>query len=77
MQYDNIVLTLDGNFITGESEDISMALGLLLCVYFLFGIQYPKGLKKTLTFLECVVLKLKDAAGLPLTVKRVYNSICE
>lgn len=77
MLYDHIVLTLDGQLITEESEDISMALGLLLCLYFVFGIQYPKGLKKTLTFLECVVLKLKDAAGLPVTVKRVYNSICE
>ncbi|XP_077103082.1 sterile alpha motif domain-containing protein 3-like [Siphateles boraxobius] len=76
MQYDHIVIMLDGQSITEESEDISMALGLVLCVYFLFGIQYPKGLKKTLTFLECVVLKMKDAAGLPVTIKRVYNSIC-
>ncbi|XP_053370935.1 sterile alpha motif domain-containing protein 3-like isoform X1 [Clarias gariepinus] len=77
MQYDHIVLMLDGQLITNESEDISMALGLLLCIYFAFGIEYPKGLKKTLTFLECVVLKLKDAARLPVTVKRVYNSVCE
>lgn len=45
MQYDHIVLTLDGQLITDESEDISMALGLLLCIYFAFGIEYPKGLK--------------------------------
>ncbi|XDV22736.1 hypothetical protein PO909_027579 [Leuciscus waleckii] len=75
MQYDHIAIMLDGQSITEESEDISMALGLVLCVYFLFGIQYPKGLKKTMTFLECVVLKMKDPAGLPVTIKRVYNSI--
>ncbi|XP_026065903.1 uncharacterized protein LOC113048340 [Carassius auratus] len=45
-----------------QYDHISMTLGLILCIYFLFGIQYPKGLKKTLTFLECVVLKMKDAA---------------
>ncbi|XDV25431.1 hypothetical protein PO909_029351 [Leuciscus waleckii] len=76
MQYDHIAIMLDGQSITEESEDISMALGLVLCVYFLFGIQYPKRLKKTMTFLECVVLKMKDTAGLPVTIKRVYNSIC-
>ncbi len=30
VQYDHIVLTLDGQLITEESEDISTALGLLL-----------------------------------------------
>ncbi|XP_073709417.1 sterile alpha motif domain-containing protein 3-like [Misgurnus anguillicaudatus] len=50
MQYDHISLVLDGQLVTEESEDISMALGLLLCIYFTFEIQYPKGLKKTLTF---------------------------
>lgn len=39
VQYDHIVLMLDGQLIT---EDISTTLGLLLCVYFVFGIQYPK-----------------------------------
>lgn len=34
MQYDHIVIMLDGQSITEESEDISMALGLVLCVYF-------------------------------------------
>ena len=77
MQYDHISLSMDGQVITEESDDISMALELLLRVYFVFRIQYPKGLTKTLTFLECVVLKLKDAGKLPVTVKRVYNSICE
>lgn len=39
MQYNHIVFTLDGQLITEESEDISMALGLLLCVYFACGIE--------------------------------------
>ncbi len=56
MHYDHIVLTLDGQLITEDSEDITMALGLLSCL------QSIKGLKKTLTFLECAVLKLNDAA---------------
>ncbi|ROI15095.1 hypothetical protein DPX16_16941, partial [Anabarilius grahami] len=38
-QYDHIVFTLDGQLITEESEDILMAQGLLLCVYFAFGIE--------------------------------------
>jgi len=34
MQYDHIVLTMDGQVITEESEDILMGLGLVLCVLF-------------------------------------------
>ena len=67
MQYDHIMLSMDGQVITDEREDISMALGLLM------GLYLVKRLNKTLTFLEGVVLKLKDAGKRPVTVKRVYR----
>ena len=67
MQYDHIMLSMDGQVITDEREDISMALGLLM------GLYLVKRLNKTLTFLEGVVLKWKDAGKRPVTVKRVYR----
>lgn len=46
LKYQNIVVALDGQIVTEENEDISVALGLLLSVYYIFGSQFSKVLKK-------------------------------
>ncbi|KAJ7999639.1 hypothetical protein DPEC_G00196500 [Dallia pectoralis] len=47
-------LRIDGMDIV-KPEDISMGVGALLGIYFIFGVKYAENVKKTLNFLQCMV----------------------
>ncbi|XP_066542286.1 sterile alpha motif domain-containing protein 3-like isoform X2 [Hoplias malabaricus] len=77
LQYSLVKVTMDKEIMVDDCTDVSLALGVLFGTYFVFGVEYPKGLKKTLTFLEAFVFKMKEERFLPITLKRVFNSLCE
>ncbi|XP_049320677.1 sterile alpha motif domain-containing protein 3 isoform X4 [Astyanax mexicanus] len=77
LQHSLVKVTMDKEIIVEDCTDISLALCVLFSTYFVFGVEYPKGLKKTLTFLEAFVFKMKEEKFLPITLKRVFNSLCE
>ena len=69
---DNIQILRDD-----PSLDISFALSAVFSLFYVFGVEYPKGLKKTMLFLERYVFKMNLKEAVPITVKRVYNAICD
>ena len=58
---DGMVICSNGNFVR--------ALGILLATYYVFNLEYPKGLMNTLTFYQVMFLQLPDIARLPRVVK--------
>ena len=58
---DGMVICSNGNFVR--------ALGILLATYYVFNLEYPKGLQNTLTFYQVMFLQLPDIARLPRVVK--------
>ena len=55
------------------SIDISLALAIVLSLYHIFQVEYPKNLRKTISFLESFVLKMKVSA--PIAVQKFFNSL--
>ena len=53
------------------SIDISFGLGVIFALYYVYGIEYGKGIHKTMLFLERFIFKLKAGSSLPVTVARV------
>lgn len=72
-----IKIVMDNEDIIEDCLDSSLALSLLYSVYYVFGVEYPKGLKKTFLFLEGLVFKMREEKALPITVKRVFNFLCQ
>ncbi|XP_061825799.1 uncharacterized protein [Nerophis lumbriciformis] len=77
LQAQRITLYLDGIQVLTEdsSMDISYAMSALMSLYFVFAVQYPKELRKTLIFIERFVLGIKDHSVVPISVKRLYNCV--
>ncbi|XP_066529487.1 sterile alpha motif domain-containing protein 3-like [Hoplias malabaricus] len=46
LQYGLVKVTMDKEIMVEDCTDVSLALGVLFSTYFLFGVEYPKGLKK-------------------------------
>ncbi|XP_076853563.1 sterile alpha motif domain-containing protein 3-like isoform X2 [Brachyhypopomus gauderio] len=46
LQYSLVKVTMDKEIIVEDCTDISLTLGVLFSTYFVFGVEYPKGLKK-------------------------------
>lgn len=70
-------IALDGIQVLTEdsSMDISYAMSALMSLYFVFPVQYPKQLRKTLIFIERFMLGIKDHSVVPISVKRLYNCV--
>ena len=57
------------------SIDLPYALGVLFSLYYVYGVAYPKNISRTLQFLERFVFKINTKSAIPITVRRVYNSL--
>nr|XP_054599286.1 uncharacterized protein LOC129163949 [Nothobranchius furzeri]XP_054599287.1 uncharacterized protein LOC129163950 [Nothobranchius furzeri] len=68
VKMDNEEILLDDG-----SVDISLALAATFSLYHIFQVQYPKNLRKTVSFLETFVFKMKRSV--PIAVQRFYNSL--
>nr|XP_054588539.1 sterile alpha motif domain-containing protein 3-like [Nothobranchius furzeri] len=68
VKMDNEEILLDDG-----SVDISLALAVTFCLYHIFQVQYPKNLRKTVSFLETFVFEMKGSV--PIAVQRFYNSL--
>ncbi|KAK6488871.1 hypothetical protein HHUSO_G7826, partial [Huso huso] len=55
--------------------DVSLALGAVFSLYYIFGIEYPKQTRKTMSFLEAFVFKLNTSKTVPICLKRLYNAV--
>lgn len=55
------------------SVDISLALAVTFSLYHIFQVEYPINLKKTVSFLEAFVFKMKGCSSI--AVQRFYNSL--
>ncbi|XP_071353416.1 uncharacterized protein, partial [Trachinotus anak] len=68
VKMDDTEMILDGG-----SVDISPALAVAFSLYHVIQVEYPRNLRKTVSFLEAFVFKIKDHA--PIAVQRFYNSL--
>ncbi|GLD63211.1 sterile alpha motif domain-containing protein 3-like isoform X1 [Lates japonicus] len=53
------------------SVDVSLALAIAFSLYHIFQIEYPENLRKTVSFLEAFVFKMKGSA--PIAVQRIRH----
>ena len=67
-----IMLQLDGADIL-RPEDISQGVGALLGIYFIFGVQYPAHLKKTLMFMQKCMVGIQSKEKFPIAVIKMAN----
>lgn len=74
---DDITIAADGCsiIIDDGSMDCTMGVAVLMSVYWLFGFQYPKCLKKTFSFFEEYIFQLKSSKSVPLPVLRLHTDL--
>ncbi|XP_072557754.1 sterile alpha motif domain-containing protein 3-like isoform X2 [Paramormyrops kingsleyae] len=70
-------IKMDEVTITSGKMDIPHALQCLLEVYFIFGVQYPKQIKHTLSFAERYLFQMANGQKpVSIPVLKLYNQIC-
>ncbi|XP_058877903.1 uncharacterized protein LOC117416284 isoform X2 [Acipenser ruthenus] len=74
---DDISVCVDGIEILSDypGMDITLAVECIFSLYFSLGIEYPKALKKILTFMERYFMKLSTSDKVPLPVLKMYSQI--
>ena len=69
-------IKMDRVTITSGNLDVQQALQCLLEVYFLFGVEYPKQMKHTLSFIEHYLFKIRnDNKRLSIPALKIYNQL--
>lgn len=66
---------MDGVTVTSGEMDIPHALQCLLEIYFIFGVEYPKQIRHTLSFVEHYFFKIQNTP-VSIPVLKLYNQIC-
>lgn len=66
---------VDGMSICENLETVFDAFIVLMAVYYIFNISYPKDLSKTLTFVQKVFLNMQDGAKPPAQVLKVLKQL--
>ena len=73
-------LIMDNQLVVATKDlDITECVTCLFAVYYIHGVEYPKGLKNTLLFLERYLFNITNPNKLPVTVVRLHsvlNSVC-
>ena len=59
----------------GEWPTLVKAAAGLLATYYVFNLEYPRGIKKTLTFLQKCITGLNDAVKKPLPVVSFWQKL--
>ena len=57
------------------TTDITLGVALLMAVYWVYGFEYPKKLRKTFQFLESFVFELSTAKTAPVPVVRLHADL--
>ena len=55
--------------------EICDAIACLMAIYFIYGLEYPKQLRNTLTFIECFLCDLPTSSKIPVPVLKLHNSL--
>ncbi|XP_060779795.1 sterile alpha motif domain-containing protein 3-like [Neoarius graeffei] len=71
----NVSIKMDGVTVTSGEMDIPHALQCLLEIYFIFGVEYPKQIRHTLSFVEHYFFKIQNTP-VSIPVLKLYNQIC-
>lgn len=68
---------MDGVEIVRDDRDMDIITGVacLMAVYFVYGIENPKGLKNTLLFVEKYLCNMEPETKIPTTLIHVHNSL--
>jgi len=64
------------DIIDDDSMDITLAFSCMMAAYFVYGIQYPRKLRNTLTFMERFVFGISSGDKIPYMVQRAANMLC-
>ena len=74
---ESIVAAADGCTLTQDdgSVDCTLGIALLMAIYWVYGFQYPKGLKKTFAFFEHYIFELKSKKTVPVPVVRLHTEL--
>lgn len=72
---DSVSIKMDGEDMVEDDGgiDISLAISLLYALYQIYNIAYPKGVRKTVSFLEAFIFKRKVPVSI--SVQRLFNSL--
>lgn len=74
---DGITVEADGVCVTRDdgTVDLTLGLALLMAVYWIYGFQYPKSLKKTFAFLEKHIFEIPACKNTPVSVTRLFTDL--
>ena len=72
---EDILVVADGCCVVTDdgSCDFTLGLSLVMAVYWLYGFEYPKELRKTFSFLEKCVFNLKSTRSTMASVARLHS----
>ena len=75
LKADSIDIWIDGVRVIADGMDASLAVCCLMAAYYVYGIEYPVNLRKTLLFLQKFIFDLEENVNIPVSVLRAYNML--
>ena len=70
-----ITIVMDGHIVVKDSGlDGTLAFACVFCVYWVYGIEYPRKLKNTMLFSENYLFKVAQDKP-PITVQKVFTML--
>ena len=61
----------------GEARDMVKAFAMLLCVFYIFNLEYPKKLEATFLLIQKLFLRISDKCKVPSKVLKLMSDLKE
>ena len=65
------------NITVGETRDMVKAFAMLLCVFCIFNLEYPKKLEATFLLIQKLFLRISDKCKMPLEALKLMSDLKE
>ena len=65
------------NITVGETRDMVKAFAMLLCVFYIFNLEYPKKLEATFLLIQKLFLRISDKCKMPSEVLKLMSDLKE
>jgi len=74
---DNITVKADGCCLVVDDGtlDVTLGLALLLSIYWVYGFQYPRCLRRTFSFFDRYIFQLNSVTTVPIPVIKLFTEL--